>query len=93
MKIESHALHPAGICPLCVFAVISLSVAGARATDADGDGIEASWKATYSGAPAYMSDSDASDAWEDPDGDLLTNSGESQAGTNPGNADSDCGLI
>ena len=41
-----------------------------RATDADGDGIPSTWESTYSGSPAYMSDSDPTDASEDADGDF-----------------------
>ena len=75
---------------LVLFCSVLLLPATVRAqTDADGDGVLATWESSYSGSPAYMSDSDPTDASEDPDGDFLTNLGESQAGTNPGDSDSD----
>ncbi len=52
------------------------------ATDADGDGIEAAWEATYG-----LSDNNAADASLDPDGDFLTNLGEYLAKTSPTDPD------
>lgn len=69
--------------------LVTIECALAAGTDSDGDGIPSSWESTYSGSPAYMSDSDATDASEDPDGDFLTNLQEYLAGTSPTNADTD----
>ena len=64
-------------------AVLFLSLsAGSRATDADGDGMEATWESNNG-----LSDSNAADASLDPDGDFLTNLGEYLAKTNPNDAD------
>ncbi|HWB05674.1 MAG TPA: LamG-like jellyroll fold domain-containing protein [Verrucomicrobiales bacterium] len=71
------------------FVLLGFAGRGRGAADNDFDGIPSTWESTYSGSPAYMSDSDPFDASEDPDGDFLTNLEEYIAGTNPTDADSD----